>query len=395
MKDRHLAGHLISGAKHFPAVWLMGPRQSGKTTLARACFPDYRYISFEDLDLRDFAAKDPRGFLRQYPSGVILDEAQRCPDLLSYLQTHLDREGVNGKYILTGSQQFVLARSIKQSLAGRVAILHLFPFSLSELWECQPIAIDKNSRSPLQPKSTLENVLFQGLYPAVHDRKIPPTMWYSSYFATYVERDVQEMLGVKDVALFSTFLRFCAARTATLLNQSELAGAVGLSLSTVRAWLKLLERSGLIFLLQPHHANFSKRLVKTPKLYFMDTGLLCYLLRIQSADQISTHPLKGALFETWVVAEVAKQFWHRGEEPPVYFWRDHKGQEIDLLVDFGQRLWPVEVKSAETIHADFVKTIRWWENLEGNNAQGGTVVYGGGEPQLRDGYSYRPWAVPF
>lgn len=395
MKTRHLARYLTSVAKTFPAVWLMGPRQSGKTTLARTLFPDYHYISFEDLDLRDFAAKDPRGFIRQYPSRVILDEAQRCPDLLSYLQTHLDKEGLNGQFILTGSQQFVLARSIKQSLAGRVAILHLFPFSLSELWECDPVGIDKNGRPPVQLKSTLETVIFQGLYPAVHDRNVPPTTWYSSYFATYVERDVQEMMGVKDLALFSTFVRLCAARSGTLLNQSELASAVGLSHSTVHAWLGLLERSGLIFLLQPHHANFSKRLVKTPKLYFMDTGLLCYLLRIQSADQIPTHPLKGALFETWVVSEIAKHFWHRGEEPPLYFWRDHKGQEIDLLVDFGSRLWPVEIKSAETIHSDFVKTIRWWEALEGNRNQGGTVIFGGREPQLREGFCYRPWAVSF
>ena len=203
------------------------------------------------------------------------------------------------------------------------------------------------------------------------------------------------MMGVKDLALFSAFVRLCAARSGTLLNQSELASTVGLSHSTVHAWLGLLERSGLIFLLQPHHANFSKRLVKTPKIYFMDTGLLCYLLRIQSADQIPTHPLKGALFETWVVSEMAKYFWHRGEEPPLYFWRDHKGQEIDLVVDYGSRLWPVEIKSAETIHSDFVKTIRWWEELEGNRNQGGTVIFGGREPHIREGFSYRPWSVPF
>lgn len=373
----------------------MGPRQSGKTTLVRALFPNYRYLSLEDLDLREFATQDPRGFLRQYPSQTILDEAQRCPDLLSYLQTHMDQQGTPGQYILTGSQQFILARSIKQSLAGRVGILHLFPFSLSELWECLPVGPDKNGKPPLRMKSPLETVLFQGLYPAVHDRNVTPTAWYSSYFATYVERDVQEMLGIKDLALFNTFVHLCAARSGTLVNQSEMASTVGLSHGTVRAWLGLLERSGLIFLLQPDHTNFSKRLVKTPKLYFMDTGLLCYLLRIRSADQIPTHPLKGAIFETWVVSEIAKFFWHRGEEPPLSFWRDHKGQEIDLLVDYGDRLWPVEIKSSETIHGDFVKSIRWWGNLNGNRNKGGAVIYGGRDPQIREGYSFRPWAVPF
>jgi predicted AAA+ superfamily ATPase len=395
---RTLEPHIAALAESFPAVWLMGPRQSGKTTLARKLFPRWEYISFEDLDNRAFATQDPRGFLRQHPSRVILDEAQKSPELLSYLQTHMDASGKPGQFVLTGSRQFSLASLIGQSLAGRVGLAHLYPFTLGELHKKPPLPIEKQNllASSFIPASlTLEECLFKGFYPAVHDRKAPPSAWYGSYYATYVERDVREMTGVKDLAVFDTFVRLCAARSGAILNHSELANAAGVALPTVKSWLGILSQSGIIALVQPHGNNFSKRLIKAPKLYFLDTGLLCYLLRITDPGQIPRHPLKGALFETCIASEIMKHFWHRGLEPPIYFWRDHAGREIDLLVDLGTAQWPVEIKSAETFRPEFADTLRWWLALPGNNNKHGTVIFAGEKAQTHDDVTVRPWRAPF
>ncbi|MCX6543801.1 MAG: ATP-binding protein [Acidobacteria bacterium] len=395
MKRRALTPKLRILASSFPAVYVGGPRQSGKTTLARAAFPSHAYVSLEDPDEREFARTDPRGFLARFPAGAVLDEVQRAPTLFSYLQGIIDENRRPGRFILTGSQQFLLMRSVSQTLAGRIAIVTLPPFSLAELREVSQlnaIHFDQVKPNRTTPRFNLDWILRQGLYPAVHETGSDAVDWMASYYRTYVERDVRELLAVGDIELFGRFVRLCAGRSGQLLNLSSLGSDAGVAQPTARRWLSVLVASGLVHLLQPHHANFSKRLIKSPKLYFLDSGFLCYLLRITRDADVATHPLRGAIFETFVVSELVKVFAAIGREPPLFFWRDQTGHEVDLVIDLGGRLIPVEIKSGTTIARDFFAGLGYWLDLSRSSRKRGVLVYGGGEePHLRDGHVVRPW----
>jgi predicted AAA+ superfamily ATPase len=363
----------------YPLVAITGPRQSGKTTLARFLFKDKPYTSLEDLDERAFAERDPRGFLAQFPDGAVLDEVQRCPGLFSYLQTRVDQDRRNGLFILTGSQQFDLLSSISQTLAGRVALVPLLPFTLGEL--------ERGGEAPAR----LEDLLFAGLYPPVYDRQLESGIWYGNYVRTYIERDVRQMINVRDLSAFQRFVRMCAARTGQLLNLSALAQDCGISHNTAGAWLSVLEASYIVALLQPHHRNLGKRLVKTPKLYFLDPGLATWLLGIQSSEQLVHHAQRGALFETWVVGELLKARFNRALTSNLYFWRDRSGHEIDILIDQGDVLIPVEIKSGQTIAQDFFESIETWQSFAGAASGRPWLVYGGDQRQSRSRAEVLPW----
>ncbi|HMB15549.1 MAG TPA: ATP-binding protein [Pelovirga sp.] len=363
----------------YPVVAVTGPRQSGKTTLVRHVCCDKAYVLLEDLDTREFAQTDPRGFLAQFPDGAILDEVQRCPQLLSYLQGIVDREQRVGHFILTGSQQFSLRSGLSQTLAGRVALLPLLPFSLQ--------ALAAAGKAP----ESLVDMLWMGAYPPIYDRGYEPSTWYANYVRTYIERDVRDLINVRDLSTFQRFVRLCAGRNGQLVNLSSLAADCGITHNTAKSWLGVLEASYLIYLLQPYHRNFNKRLVKTPKLYFLDAGLAAWLLGVQRPEHLQVHPLFGALFESWVVSECLKARWHSGKEPNFYFWRDRSGHEVDLLVDQGVCVLPVEIKSGQTIGADFFRPLKRWQDLVGDFAASPALVYGGDVRQQRSHCDIVPW----
>ncbi len=396
MIPRALQPVLHRAARNYPIVTLTGPRQSGKTTLVKMAFPDHAYVSLEDPDQREFATTDPRGFLAQYRGHVILDEAQRVPDLFSYIQTASDRDGTRGQYVLTGSQSFLLMRKISQSLAGRVAVLHLLPFSWAELQGRQPLAIASLGRkTPSRsepPKADLMDVLFTGFYPRIHDTHMPPQDWLSNYYRTYVERDVRELLNIGDLEAFGRFIRLCAGRNGQLLNLSSLANDCGISQPTARRWISVLEASFLVRLLRPHYRNFNKRLVKSPKLYFLDTGLLVYLLGIRSSNELRTHSSRGAIFESFVVSELLKNALNHGEEPDLHFWRDSTGHEVDLLLERGGELVPIEIKSGATLASDSFAGLRYWLDLAGTQDAPAVLVYGGDRSIRRSGIVAYSWA---
>lgn len=366
-------------AMSFPVVAITGPRQSGKTTLARMAFPRKRYVSLEDPDELDLARADPRGFLARFPNGAVLDEAQRWPDLLSYLQGIVDSDGRRGLFVVTGSQQFGLLSRVTQSLAGRVGLAHLLPFTLRE------------ARATGFDPSTLDRALFAGLYPAVHDRRVAPSRWYANYVQTYVERDVRQLLNVGDLASFRTFLRLCAGRIGQLVNLSSIASDCGVTHNTARSWLSVLEASYVVVLLQPHHRNFSKRVVKTPKLYFVDTGLAAWLLGVRNARQLEAHPMRGPLFESFVVSALYKRAFNAADTPSLYFWRDRAGLEVDVLIDEGSTIRPVEIKAGRTLSADQLRGIQSWLSLAGSAGRAPTLVYGGDEARERSGVRVVGW----
>jgi predicted AAA+ superfamily ATPase len=380
MIPRTLSSKLLSMADGFPVLTLTGPRQSGKTTLVREIFPNYAYLSLENLDVMAAAKEDPRRFLGTYKdTGVIIDEAQRVPELFSYLQGIVDESGLMGRYILTGSQNFLLLEQISQSLAGRTAVLHLLPFTREEL-----IAA---GRAP----TDLDSTLFEGSYPPVYDRPVTAVDFYPAYTETYLERDLRSMKNIGDLSLFRKFLMLCAGRTGQLLNMSALGNEIGIDHKTVASWISVLEACFVVFLLQPHHRNWNKRLVKQPKLYFYDTGLLCSLLGLRSSNELAGHHMRGGIFECYIIAEYIKSRHHRGQRPNAYFWRDHSGHEIDLLIENGARLRAVEIKSAETLHNSFFDGLKWFAHTSGLEADDCQLVYGGNLKQSRQAGEVIPW----
>ena len=354
-------------ARGFPVIAITGPRQSGKSTLAREVFSHHPYVTLEDPDTRRIALADPRRFLARFPNGAVLDEVQRAPELLSYLQGRVDAAQRMGEFVIAGSQQFGLMDGITQSLAGRVGMLQLLPLSNAEL------------RQSESAKASLEDRMWRGGYPALHarGRDLHPQTWFASYVATYLERDVRQVLNVSDLALFQRFVLMCAARSGQLLNLNSLAADCGISQPTARRWLTVLQASYVVALLPPYHRNFGKRLVKSPKLYFLDTGLLCHLLRIADPLTLQTHALRGAIFETWVVTEVIKHRFNQGLAADLYFWRDNHGVELDLVFEDAGRLQSVEIKSGTTFAMDWLQTARRWKALAGDDAAQPIVLYGG------------------
>ena len=356
---------LIRLAKSFPVVAITGPRQAGKTTLAKAVFKDKPYVSLENPDEREFAQNDPKRFLARFPNGAVLDEVQRCPALLSWLQGVVDQRGVMGDFVLTGSAQFDLIEGITQTLAGRVGRVELLPLSSSEL------------KAANQLPNSLSQMLIQGGYPALYDRKITPQDWFSNYVATYVERDVRQLISVRNLGQFQTFLKMCASRTGQLINLTSLGADCGISAVTAKQWLSVLETSYIVTLLRPHHSNFGKRLVKTPKIYFLDSGLAAWLMGIRSAETLETHAARGALFESWVVSELYKKRLNTGLPIDLYFWRDNTGNEVDLIIEKEKGLQPIEIKSGSTYASDWSQGLKKWQALAKNSSLEPAILYGG------------------
>lgn len=394
MFTRHISRSVIAAANRNPVVTIMGPRQSGKTTLCRTLFPDHEYRSLEAPDIRSQALQDPRGFLAA-ESPMVIDEVQRAPELLSYIQVMVDEDPQPGRFVLTGSQNLLLMESVSQTLAGRVALLNLLPLSLAELLSRNPFdpaqpPLPATQSSPA-PNLNRWHALFSGFYPRIHDRGLSPREWLSDYFRTYVERDLREVMQISDLSAFEDFVRLAAASTARELNLSRLASDVGVGQQTARRWLNALEIGFLAVTLPPHYANFRKRLRKRPRLHFLDTGLICYLLDISDAETLARHPLRGAVFESFVVSELIKSFANRRQTAPLYTWRDTGGHEIDILIDLGQQLIPVEVKSGETVPSDAMRNLTWWTGLPGNPNQHGFLVHGGTRSFRLKNYSILPW----
>ncbi len=379
MINRNLQPILVRMAGQFKAVALTGPRQSGKTTLARMCFPDKPYVSLEAPDERDRILRDPRQFLSRFPDGCILAEAQRAPDLFSYLQQDLDQHTQTGRFILTGSQQFGMMEKISQSLAGRIGVLSLLPFTIDEL-----------HRGGFAP-TTLDETLWQGAYPPIHDQHIDARLWLDAYITTYIERDVRQIVNIQDTVQFQRFLSLCAGNIGQLFNASRIGNDCGINHGTISRWLSILESSYVAFRLPPHHRNYRKRLVKTPKLYFWDVGLAIRLLGIESYRQLATHPLRGSLFENWVVAELMKGRLNRGAKSNVFFWRNNTGLEVDVLVDQAGRLCPIEIKSGTTFVSDWLHALRQWSALAGDDATAATLVYGGDTGWNEQQTTILPW----
>lgn len=380
MIERDLTPRLRAAAASFPAVTLTGPRQSGKSTLCRGVFPDHPYANLESPDVREFAESDPRGFLAQFPDGAVLDEVQRVPDLGSYLQPMIDADPAPGRWILTGSQNFALLESISQSLAGRSAVLHLLPLSYGEIVRFGG------------PAMSLDEVMFTGGYPRIYDRGVPASDWLSSYAATYIERDVRSVSNVGDLVTFQRFLELCAGRTSQLINYSNLAGDAGIAQPTAKSWLSILEVSFILFRLPAWSGNLRKRLVKMPKMHLYDTGLACWLLGIRTPDQLRSHPLRGALFESWVVSEIAKHRLNAGERGGMSFYRDQHRVEADLIVDTADGIRVLEVKAGQTVTSDMLQPARRIVEAMGEATDAEAfVVYGGSDAQSRSGVRLVPW----
>lgn len=363
----------------YPVITITGPRQSGKTTLARAAFADKPYVSLETPDEREFAATDPRGFLARWPTGAIIDEVQHVPALLSWIQTDVDASAQMGRFVLTGSQNFALLAHLTQSLAGRSALVQLLPLSISELGSAGRLPDDLNE------------MLLRGGYPALYARALNPARWLADYTMSYLERDVRQITQVQDLSSFQRFLRLCAGRTGQLLNLTNLAQEASIAQSTARAWLSVLEASYIVFLLPPHHRNLGKRVVKMPKLYFYDTGLAAALMGLQSPGQLNLHPMRGALFENMIIVEYLKARFNAGRVSNLYFWRDNVGLEVDLLLDEPEGLLPIEIKSSATVTDDLFKGLRKWLAVAGNAARMPRLVCATPQSHQRSGIDIRRW----
>lgn len=379
MLTRSIAPTLQRLAGSFPVLAVTGPRQSGKTTLARAQFANKPYVSLEDPIERAFANEDPRGFLARFSQGAVFDEAQRWPDLFSHLQGMVDADRQPGRFIITGSQQFGLLAGVTQSLAGRVGMTRLLPLAATEIPSVKAHTL------------SLDSLMLKGGYPALHTQAIEPIDWFASYVATYVERDVRQILNIQNLPTFQRFLRLCAGRTGQLLNISALATEAGITAHTAKNWLAVLESSDLIHLLPPYHRNFGKRLVKMPKLFFLDTGLACWLLGIHLKEILALHPLRGALFENWVVGEFIKARYNQGKPANLYFWRDNNGLEADLIFEQGEHLQMVEIKSGQTITSDTIRAGQRATRMADDIALTPWLIYGGDETYIRSGVKIFGW----
>jgi predicted AAA+ superfamily ATPase len=378
MIEREAASKALQLAKQYPVVTITGPRQSGKTTLCRMIFAEKDYVSLEDVDERQYAMNDPRGFLNRFPNGAVIDEIQRVPDLLSYIQTIVDDQQKEGFFIITNSQQFELLEGISQSLAGRTALLRLLPFTMNEAYDLKQFNI------------SLDQVLYTGFFPRIFDKKLNPTEAMLFYVNTYLERDLRLLINIKDLSKFEVFLKLCAGRTGQVLNMSALGNDCGVNHATIKSWLSVLEASYIIKLLRPYYKNFSKRLIKAPKLYFLDTGLAAFLLDIQNARQMASHPLKGALFESMVLSEILKKRFNSGRLDNLYYFRDNIGNEVDLICDHGIELDALEIKSGQTIASDFFKGLRYLAKLT-DAVRNCLVVYGGNKSFTREGIQVLAW----
>ncbi len=379
MFDRFAEARLRAIALSFPVLMLTGPRQSGKTTLARKAFPALRWVTLEDADTREAAQRDPRGFLADLRKGAVIDEVQHVPQLLSYLQTLVDNSPEMGRWVLTGSQNLLLSASVSQSLAGRAGLVELLPLQYAEA-------------STVLAKLSLDEWLLRGAYPAIHDRNAPAGEWLSSYITTYVERDVRQISRVVDLMQFQRFMRLMAARCGQLLNLNAVAADLGVAQTTARDWLAVLEASYIVFRLAPYHTNFGKRLVKSPKLYFHDTGLAARLLGISSAATMNLHPMRGALFENMLIGEYVKHLRHRGLPHTPYFWRDNIGTEIDLLIEADGVLWPLEMKSGATFQTEWLRGLHTWQrHAEKANRGQGLLICGVPGQFERQGVGVSNW----
>lgn len=375
MIKREISELILRLSRQYPVVTITGPRQSGKTTLCKLLFPKKPYISLENIEERNFAINDPKGFLAKYPNGAILDEIQKAPDLLSYIQTIVDDKNREGMFILTGSHQFEMMKNVSQSLAGRTAIVKLLPLSYQEAYS----SISNNN---------IEEVLFTGFYPRIFDKKLSPTEVMSFYVSTYIERDLRELINIKDLSVFENFLKICAGRSGQIINYSSIGNDCGITYNTIKNWLSILETSFIIKIHKPFFKNINKRLIKSPKLYFLDTGLLCYLLGITEPKQIEIHPLKGAIFESFIVSDILKIKFNKGKQDNLYYYRDNHGIEIDILMDQGTSVDAIEIKSSKTLSSQFFKNIKSYQKNQKGKAY---LIYGGNENHTQENVQIVSW----
>ncbi len=376
MYKRHLEKHIKSIIDKYRCITLIGPRQSGKTTLSKNLFPKFEYFSFESPDNQDIFEYDPRGFLNNIQGNAIFDEVQKVPNILSYLQEILDDKTDSRKFILTGSNNLKLSHKVSQTLAGRTRILQVLPLQRDEI-------------TTKDQKKTLDEALFYGSYPRIYDEQLNPTEWLGDYFQTYVERDIRDTINIVNIRSFNGFMRLLAGRVGQVMSFNSLGGDAGITQPTVKSWVAALETTFICFTLAPHFKNFNKRIIKSPKVYFYDTGLLCYLLRIRTIEQLKVHPLRGAIVENWVIVEYLKSYSNRGEEAPIYYWRDQHGHEVDLVIDEGEYLDLIEIKSSQTMQKEFFKNIDWLNKLQ--NKESGTCVYAGKEKRMLGKRRFLPW----
>ncbi len=382
---RHISDNLINIINKMPVITLTGPRQSGKTTLVRKCFNEFTYLNLDIIENREYAQTDPKGFLSENKGNLILDEVQNVPHLFSYIQFNVDQKNNKRRFILTGSQNFLLLEKITQSLAGRAAIFFLLPFSLEEL-------SGTHYASP-----NFHDFIFRGFYPPIYDRSLDPTAWFESYLLSYVERDVRSITNVGDLSLFRNFVRLCAGRIGQLVNFSEMGNELGVNYHTIQRWLSILEASFIVFRLPPWFSSFNKRIIKASKLYFYDTGLASFLLGIRDKKDLEVHFSRGALFENLVIAEIMKSYYNSGNRKLLYFWRDRAGNEIDCILETGANLIPIEIKSGMTISDDWLKGMRFIQKLSDKIVPDKSfLVYGGAETQRRTECQIVSWrnAVP-
>lgn len=385
MYKRELQSEVVRLATQYPIVTITGPRQSGKTTLCQTAFPDYTYVNLEELSTREFANQDPKGFLAQYGNKIILDEIQRAPNLPSYIQPMVDKTDESGQFILTGSHQFELTNTINQSLAGRTALVTLLPLSFDELYKHQSSV-------------SLSDLIYSGFYPRIFNKNLNPTEAMSFYLSTYVERDIRSLINIKDLSVFEKFLKICATQIGQLLNYTTLANDCGVDQKTIKAWLSVLEASYIIFQIQPHFQHFRKRLTKSSKLYFHDVGFACYLLGISNSKHVMTHPMRGLLFENFIVSEFLKNRYNHVKDKNIYFFRDHVGNEVDIILDYGTKLYSVEIKSSATFNYDFLKGLNYYHKIAKEKNTRRFLIYGGDEvyeTQNVSVYSYKKMNLLF